>query len=165
MPKGWNNGQWPMDRLRQRLAERIERRSVRNDAGCLIWTGVKDRQGYGFSSFGTYQKMIRVHRAAYALRHGLPMVFDGIVCHRCDNPSCVDADHLFLGSHADNVRDKVAKGRQPRGEAHGIAKLTADQVRAIRADSRSQQKIADAYGIAQGTVRDILIRKIWAHVE
>lgn len=166
MPKrGWNDGQWPKDRLKKRLLERLERRSVWTESGCREWSGARDRQGYGFTSFGTYKKTMRAHRAAYALHHGLPMDFDGVVCHRCDNPPCCNPEHLFLGTVADNAKDKVAKGRQTRGEAHHVGgKLTAEKVRKIRSDNRSQTKIAADYGISQGTVRDVKHRRTWAHV-
>jgi hypothetical protein len=88
------------------------------------------------------------------------------VCHRCDNPPCLNPDHLFLGSHADNMRDAQSKGRLYRaiGGRHPQAKLTEDQARAILADTRPLRDIASAYGITISAVSDIRCRRTWRHV-
>jgi hypothetical protein len=100
-----------------------------------------------------------------------------VVCHRCDNPPCVNPAHLFVGSQSDNMRDAVSKGRQkftkvpasakPRGERHGSAKLTADDVRAIRAASprEKQRDLAARFGVAQRAVWSILKGRTWKHVK
>lgn len=81
---------------------------------CWTWEGLLDRKGYGHS--GSF----RAHRLSWSLHNGQipPKIF---VCHKCDNPSCVNPDHLFLGTNYDNVRDKEDKGRgnQPSGDKHG----------------------------------------------
>lgn len=87
----------------ERLAARSERRGE-----CLVWTGPTDKKGYGLIKVGGRSR--RVHRLAWSERHGEipPSLF---VLHHCDNPPCWADDHLFLGTHADNMRDMVAKGR------------------------------------------------------
>lgn len=97
------------------------------------------------------------------------------ICHHCDNPPCVRPDHLFQGSHADNVADKVRKGRasgpvgmNQTGEANHNARLTDADVRAIRALAASgtyQWEIARIFGVSQGNVNLVVNRKTWAHVE
>lgn len=94
------------------------------------------------------------------------------VLHRCDNPPCCNPAHLFLGTHADNVRDKVNKGRQSRhsspGEAAGLAKLTNEQVlemRRLYAEEHIRQvDLAARFGVGQSAVSAILRRRTWSHI-
>jgi hypothetical protein len=93
------------------------------------------------------------------LAHG--PISDGMfVCHRCDNPPCVNPSHLFLGTPADNVHDRDLKGRQARqrGQANGRARLTDDDVREIRrlAGSMLQREIGARFGVSQSYVSDVL---------
>jgi hypothetical protein len=114
---------------------------------------------------------------AWVLAHG--KVQEGKwVLHRCDNPPCVNPDHLFLGTPADNTADMMAKGRasvgalhamqtihtRARGERQGRAKLTSDKVRAIRADTRLMRIIAADYGVCLSVICEIRQRKSWAHI-
>jgi hypothetical protein len=112
---------------------------------CWEYTGSIGSNGYGlFSHAG---RTYRAHRLAWMLTHG-PIPEGLYVCHTCDNRPCVNPAHLFLGTHTDNVRDMVAKGRNvcPAGERNGFAKFTDAQVAAIRADHRSNRPIAREYG-------------------
>ncbi|MER6171321.1 HNH endonuclease [Streptosporangium sp. NPDC001681] len=107
-----------------------------------------------------------VHRVAWELANG--PIPDGMkVCHRCDNPPCCNPAHLFLGTIADNNADRDQKGRQVslQGEEHGSAKLTADQVDAIRELASAdvpQELIARAVGIHKSHVSLISRGKTWA---
>jgi predicted XRE-type DNA-binding protein len=85
--------------------------------------------------------------------------------HSCDNPACVNINHLSKGTHADNVADKVAKGRGISGQRHYKAKLTDDQIREIRASDMNQYELAKLYGVSQPTVSEIQNRKVWAHIQ
>lgn len=92
---------------------------------------------------------------------------DRDVLHRCDNPTCVRPDHLFLGDQALNMADKVAKGRQTRGASNSGAKLTAETVRDIRrryADGSLQRLLAAEYGVTESLVSMVASRRIWKHV-
>jgi hypothetical protein len=90
------------------------------------------------------------------------------VLHRCDNPPCCNPAHLFLGTDADNSDDKVSKSRHPHGVTHGRAKLTEDDVRAIRAtyaaEPVSQMTLAALYGVNQTIISDVVLRRSWKHI-
>jgi hypothetical protein len=107
------------------------------------------------------------HRVAWTLHHG--QIPDGMsICHHCDNPPCVRPDHLFVGTHGDNCRDKISKGREAhvRGSENGQAKLTEAEVLQIRAlaPTMLQQQIADKFGISRKQIWAIVHRKKWAHL-
>ncbi len=130
--------------------------------GCWNWIGSKNTDGYG--NFRVGSKIVGAHRLSYELLVG-PIPKDICVLHICDNPSCVNPDHLWLGTHADNSADKVAKNRQEKGEDRKDAKLTEDQILLIRRDNRIHSKIAEEYGIDQSTVSRIRSREDWRHVK
>ena len=144
------------------LSERLDYYSTLNaETGCRIWNGGTYRGGYGQLNWQGRPR--KAHRLAWEAAYGAPPAHLH-VCHTCDTPACVNPDHLFLGTIGDNMADKVSKGRQERGENHGLAKLTNDQVRAIRSDKRPQKMIAADYGVRPNTVSKIRARKSWSHV-
>jgi hypothetical protein len=108
------------------------------------------------------------HRVAWELERG-PIPEGLLVCHRCDNPSCVNPSHLFLGTQGDNMRDKVAKGRHDtRGERNARARLTEGQVWEIKsilaAGQLSHREIGALFGVARGAVGDIHCGRKWKHL-
>ena len=134
---------------------------------CWNWLGSLYDRGYGqvSSSYKNGCSSSRSHRIAWELTFGkIPRGMD--VCHSCDNRRCCNPLHLFLGTHQDNMDDKVAKGRQAhnRGEKAGGVKLSTDQVLNIRKDSRAQKVIAKEYGVGQMTICRIKRRETWGHV-
>jgi hypothetical protein len=157
-------------RPRRDPAERFWSRVDRSGGpdACWPWTGPLNRGGYGV--FYWHEKDVPAHRVAYEITHG-PVPHDVFVCHNCpggDWPACCNPAHLWSGSHAENMADKVAKGRQPRGEAHGSAKLTETQVSEIRhlanVGALTRRAIARRYAVHPNTVWQILARKRWKHV-
>jgi len=145
--------------------ERFDLQVVRRD-GCWGWRGSKDQDGYP-SFRATFDGVTynRAHRYSY-VRHTGEHPGSSQVLHSCDNPTCCNPDHLFLGTCADNMADKVAKGRTRvvRGEASGRSKLSEQQARDILLDPRPYQVIAEDYSITPATVGDIKNRKSWAFV-
>ncbi len=132
---------------------------------CIEWTGYIAKDGYGRIG-GRVASRVLFERA-----HGWlpPNIF---VCHSCDNPKCVNLEHLFIGEHRDNMADMVAKGRQGRhgkpGESHPNHKLTATQVAEIRrrlAGGASQASMCRAYGISSGHMNRIAHNKRWKSPE
>jgi hypothetical protein len=154
MPKGFYK--------RVPLSERFQSRfRINEQTGCWDWTATKDSEGYGRIT-GDGGPM--AHRVSYKLRRG-PIPDGQHVLHRCDNPSCVNPDHLFLGTNADNIADKVAKGRQHGGGAHGRGRLTKADVIAIRASvGVPQHALGKQYGVCRALISYIRAGKLWAHV-
>lgn len=146
-------------------AERFWSHVAKSD-GCWLWVGATYANGYGRIRVGA--RCVVAHRQAWILTNGA--IPDGLLaCHKCDNRPCVRPDHLFLGSHADNVRDMDIKGRRAdfRGESHPGARLTSDDVLTIRARHASgdaQNIIASEYGVTAQTVCFIVNRQTWRHV-
>ncbi len=99
------------DHLDERLAARFWKKVLKTD-DCWLWLGARDRRGYGYFSVGpaATRRTFCAHRIAVALNGRIPGD-DQMVCHHCDNPQCVRPDHLFLGTHSDNMQDMHAKGR------------------------------------------------------
>jgi hypothetical protein len=151
-----------LDKLRAKILANVK---VDPASGCWNWARYLNPKGYGFLWASGKQNI--VHRVSYAAFVADP----GPLCvlHRCDNPACVRPDHLFLGTVADNNEDMIGKGRHVslRGERHGNAKLTADQVGEIKrllADRVLQREIAERFGISESNLWQINTGKTWSHV-
>lgn len=146
-------------------ADRLAFHSTAGPNGCVLWTANTIPDGYGRLVID--RKSLLAHRVAWELANDRPVPPGMCVCHRCDVPACINPDHLFLGTHADNMADMALKKRQPRiprGERHKASKLTDAIVRLIRADGRSQQAIADEYGVSQSNISRVLLGHTWRHV-
>lgn len=108
------------------------------------------------------QKLMKVHRLVlHAFKGPCPEGMEG--CHNDGNPAHNHIDNLRWDTHQANILDRIKHGTSNRGERCGTAKLTLEQVRAIRADTRKQQEIADQYGVTNGTVSRIKAGVRWAH--
>jgi len=110
-------------------------------------------------------KMKSAHRVSHELHTG-PIPSRQFVLHSCDTPHCVNPSHLFLGTQQDNIDDMNSKGRaiSAKGEDQNTAKLTEEDVHAIRADERMQREIAVDYGVHQSQISMIKARKTWSHI-
>lgn len=156
--------------------------------GCLLVVrGSRTHNGYARIRNGS--KLERANRVAFRACHG-PLPPEAHACHVCDAPACIESTHLFAGSHADNAADRERKNRgggwKTRGEAHGCAKLTVDDVLEIRSLFAAQRcdlptelrgsehwrqgqlkraSLAARFGISRHTIRLILLRNLWAWLE
>lgn len=152
-----------LDCLDLRYEAKVDRTT--SPDGCHLWTGYRMRNGYGQFRVGPVRKL--AHRVGWELRSG-PIPPKMEVCHGCDNPPCQNLDHLFLGTSAANTADMVAKGRSARGERHGHARLTEDQVLAIRgrhaSGGISHVSLAREFGVSEATVRHIVHGETWRHL-
>lgn len=158
--------------MRKSTKDRLLSKVAVKDGGCWEWSGARFPAGYGaISSKGRTRY---AHRVSYAEFIG-PIPGGMFVCHRCDNPSCVNPKHLFLGTPADNMSDKASKGRSMRGERSSTAKLTESEVRVIKgflqrhAPIRGQHGgpctfLARWFGVTQTAISFIYAKKNWAWV-
>jgi hypothetical protein len=142
---------------------------VQKGTGCWLWTGGLNKPN-GYGQIEVEGRHALTHRVAWQLAHPEQPVRSPLcVLHHCDNPQCVNPDHLFLGTHADNMHDMFDKERrvQPRGEGHGMSKLTDADVLLIR--SRHMQRISAhrlslEFGVVRSTVQRIVRRDTWTHI-
>lgn len=137
------------------------------NTGCWLWAGQLFKDGYGKMSLRN--KSVRAHRAVYKHFKNPSITSDIFVCHTCDTPSCVNPDHLFEGTPAENSADMVGKRRQAFGEKHGSAKLTDEIVEVIRQISKvfpkaKQEDIGRVFNVSQSLIDSILKGKSWSHV-
>lgn len=145
------------------VADRLRSKTkIDRITGCWEWTASKTSSGYG-KIFVT-GKLRGAHRVSYELHHG--PIQDGMrVLHRCDNPACINPEHLFLGSDADNVADMISKGRQQKGSRHYKSKLSENDVLAIRSTkNKTNQNLAEQFGVTAATISFVRAGKIWKHV-
>jgi hypothetical protein len=137
---------------------------------CWEWTGTQNHSGYGLYTVGDgkrRRKTHSAHRYSWVLKFG--PVPDGLfVCHRCDNRSCVNPDHLFLGTAKDNMVDASDKMRMSHGEHHHETTLTEEMVTALRAEyattGKSTRDLAQEFGISPSSAWRIINRKTWKHI-
>lgn len=147
------------------LAQSRFDKKVEKSKGCWIWKGSKSRNGYG--RFSLFAKEFYAHRASYEIHVG-PIPSGFIVLHSCDNPTCVNPDHLKAGTTQDNIEDKVGKLRHNFGERHYASKLNKKDVLRIRKDYSEGQTlslIAKSYGVSTGAIWLIVKRRNWKQVE
>jgi hypothetical protein len=192
VPSGYNGGrQMAPRRVNVRGRGTESEVSMRDESIARFWAKV-DRSGdcwtwkgatwQGYGRLGINGRSMKAHRVSWEIANG-PIPTGVEVCHRCDNPSCVRPDHLFLGTHAENIADMVSKGRvatgarssarlhperRPRGEFHPFHRLTAADVLAIRTryawGGITQAALASEYGVSEEHVRQIILRRKWAHL-
>ena len=143
------------------LAERLWAR-VDKTGSCWLWLGCRQRTGYG--RIASRGKVLRTHRVAYELCVGtIPAGLS--VCHHCDVRHCLRPEHLYVATHAQNLRKHPE--RAPRGERNSHAKLTEADVIAIRRAARSgtpRRELRERYGVAKSSLRALITGQTWKHI-
>ena len=127
------------------------------------WTWMAATRGGGYGHFVVDGRDVVATRWIYERQIG--RISDGLlVCHKCDNPKCVNPDHLFLGTEADNMLDRDAKGRQRRGERTNTSKLTEEQVGDIRRSDEPYEALAGRYGVTADAIYKARVGITWGHL-
>lgn len=152
-----------INKIKERFWNRI---SKRNPDDCWEWQGGKTKDGYGKA--GYQHKNVLAHRLAWELTNG-PIPEGLCILHECDNPTCCNPNHLFPGTHTDNMRDMFAKKRKnTQGIKNNRAKLTERQVTEIRQRHHngdvSRLNLATEYNVTTTTINFLLNRKTWSHI-
>ena len=154
-------------RGRRTPLERFEEKYKVAENGCWEWTAQLDNKGYGRFGIAT-SKSLLAHRWAYD--HFVGPIPEGFfVCHKCDNPVCVNPEHLFVGTAQDNSDDMVSKNRNwmSVGEKNHNAVLTENDViamRALHSEGVSMTRLAKQFSVSRGTAQNVINRKTWKHV-
>lgn len=150
------------------LEERFFRKVDKTEK-CWVWIGNTSRNGYGsIQSGGKGSPTLSAHRLSYEMHKG--QIPDGlVVMHSCDNPSCVNPDHLSVGTFKENTHDMIAKGRKrtvaPKGTSNGKAKLNDDLVRYIRQSDKNAASIARELRLSENCIRGVRTGRTWSHVK
>ncbi len=171
--RGWCSMHYARNRLGRDMHIRASRCTDANarfeanyvpvpETGCWLWTGALGSGGYGQIMVGGAS--YRAHRYSLSKLLGRPIRPGMCACHKCDTRSCVNPDHLFEGTRADNLADMVEKGRSCRGESNYNTKLTEADVQAIRASDEMHRVIAARYGVSRTSITHIRSGKRWAHL-
>lgn len=159
----------PIDQALTAIKERFESKIMPEPmSGCWLWLSAVKNENHPYGQFSIGNKKHLAHRLSYQLYKGpIPEGFS--VCHNCDNPNCVNPDHLFLGTHGDNMKDMIKKGRgnKARGSSGGRAILSEDDVEKIRlehSNGATKTSLGRKYGVDHSTIHLIIIKKTWARV-
>lgn len=138
---------------------------VKKTGYCWNWVGTIRTWGYGQAYVN--RRAISAHRYSWQIHYG-EIPSGKLICHRCDNRLCVNPEHLFLGTQAENIRDCMNKGRWHIGEKHGMAVLSENEVIAIRNKyvpyKVKCRHLAEEFKVTEATIRDIVCRKTWKHL-
>jgi len=152
----------------QRRAKFWEKVYIPSLLACWVWQGYKNPQGYGQLHVAD-RRQVRAHRMAWEIVYG--PIPKGLHClHKCDNPSCVNPSHLYIGTNLDNVRDRMNRNRQSytKGEKNGKSKLTDDKVKEIRdllKAGHTQQSVANQFNVSRPLIGYIKRGVIWKHLK
>ena len=136
---------------------------------CWLWQGTKSKFGHGFIGNGSHnpkiskKQLLAVHRVSYELLVG-PIPNGLCVLHKCDVPSCLNPDHLFLGTMRENTADMISKNRMKVGVALPQSRLTEDEVRQIFFSTDRQKVLSEKFNVAQSTISFIKNGKHWKHI-
>jgi hypothetical protein len=156
-----NGGHEPGDRMCA-MAQKLAAHTIDGPGGCRLWVGYIQPNGYGYVNVGRHKSP--AHRLALILS-GVPVAAGMDVCHRCDVRNCVNPAHLYVGTRRQNMADCTARARhnKPRGARHWAAKLSDQDVVAIRRRRLAGEKVttlAEAFGVHYATISRIA-RGVW----
>jgi HNH endonuclease len=146
--------------IEERMQNYIERPGPL-PTNCWIWQAYCDQQGYGRIRWNRI--LYLAHRLMWQLHHGEEILDEIFCCHHCDVPSCINPDHLFLGTNADNIADMFAKGKQ--GDRSLLTKDEVSRIKFFLSQGWSQAELGRRYGVHYGIIHLIAKGLNWPHVE
>lgn len=144
------------------IIDRFFSRFVKLDNGCWQWRSHTDKDGYGVLPGNRINT--RAHRLSYEIHKG-PIPEGMFVCHHCDNPGCVNPDHLFVGTQTDNAQDALKKGRHYVGEKNGRSKLTEENVKEILSSSLNGPQLAEKFNVTRSMINAIRRGVSWRSIQ
>jgi hypothetical protein len=152
--------------LEQRFMEKVHPEPM---SGCWLWGGCIDSKGYGQIRRGANTLGVAQATAVSLGLRGVVVPAGMVVCHRCDNPPCVNPDHLFIGTHKDNSDDKIRKGRgnPVKGVGHYQARITDSDVISIRRAYKggaTLKELSATYGLNTSAIGHVVVGRTWKHV-
>jgi hypothetical protein len=158
------------------LQDLLDLTTLNTETGCLEWTKYSCTSA-GYGQLPYQGKMHYAHRLSYQMANGVYLGKDNFVCHKCDNPKCINPEHLFLGDAKTNIQDMYAKGREHKhhyfkgdervkGENNKASKLTVDAVKQIKQllSSLSYGVLAKQFGVSKAAIYNIAKGKTWNFV-
>jgi hypothetical protein len=129
--------------------DRFSQKTIRKENGCIEWTGVCTKEGYG--SISINNRKIRTHRFAY--NYYIGDIPEGLlVCHHCDNPRCCNPQHLFLGTNQDNADDKVRKNRHPRTRSHKLTESDVIKIKKLLEQGERYRDIGKKFNVSTSPI-------------
>jgi hypothetical protein len=142
----------------------------KSDSECWYWIGQIQPNGYGRISLGAKELGSEgAHRVSWKMHNKAEIPQGWHVMHKCDNPSCVNPNHLTIGTAKQNTQDMIAKGRKrtvsPKGEGNGKSLLNEEQVRTIRTSKLSHAAMARELGVSPNCVRGVRTGRTWTHIQ
>lgn len=144
---------------REYLISRIKKNTIVGDNGCIEWIATKNNQGYGLVHFAIqfgdgHKSSIPAHRAHYMAYYNIILQRNQFVCHKCDNPACVNIEHLFVGTPKDNMQDKLAKDRNAKKyKLHTRKRVISNEIiLGIKSDTRPLRDVSHHYGVSMSYV-------------
>lgn len=150
------------------IRKRFESKFVKRESGCWEWIGSKGKHGYGVMVVDG--KSLRANRLAFKV-YNKPLSEEQLACHHCDNPSCVNPDHLYAGTGLTNAYDRISRGRSAShvGELNELSKLTDDAVIYIRNAWRKervrQSDLAQMFDVSPSLISKVVNHHVWGHVK
>lgn len=137
----------------------LEKPTEETPSGCFVWTGTKNSGNYGLITFNGSQ--VLAHRFVYMMMHPSENISSKVIMHTCDNPSCVNPEHLISGTQSENMLDCSSKGRYG---SHRTSKLTEDQVREIKYSLLPPRFYCQKYSVGKSTISAIRTGTTWSHI-
>ncbi len=163
MNKAGSDGKLPTKEinLSSKLIESFWKRVQKTD-GCWEWPGPFSGSGYGYVYGDGTGHSLLAHRVSYVIHKG-PIAPGLHICHACDNPKCVNPEHLWAGTHEENHKDALIKGRKHSSSIRSLVKLNAESVRRILAlgPTTPTVQLAEMFGVHRSTILDVLRGSIW----